>query len=422
MIEAKYLTEGELPFCKGCGHNLVTINTIKALAKLGFDPLDVILVTDIGCHGIIDKSFLTHTVHGLHGRAVALAGGITMGINDPSKKIIVFIGDGGATIGMQHLIGAAHSGLDMTVVLHNNMLYGMTGGQPSEFTPCGFKTPTQPLGNQKEGYDICSLISVAGSSYTERILGVGDYSDSLAAAFATKGFSLVEVIEICPGYGTKSNPGIKLSNLVKDAGLELKVFDKRKDNRGISFVKPAETNLISEKLLIGNDFSSGLQGRFSVTLSGSAGEGVQSAAEFLALASIKSGLNVTKKGTYAVTVGVGFSAVDLIISSAPILYTGITLPDILIITSADGLSYARATASGMKSGKILIDDTLDPPETGAQVIRVPFRRHAGERNCSVYSIFWLTNFTQIIPVEALKEVWLANKISEKVPLQKLMES
>ena len=194
MNTSRFLIDGELPFCKGCGHSQVTMNSEKALAKLGYNPLDVILVTDIGCLGIIDKFFVTHTVHGLHGRSVALAGGISMANSSPEKKIIVFIGDGGATIGMQHLIGAAHYGLNMTVVVHNNMLYGMTGGQPSEFTPCGFKTPTLPEGNKNDGYDVCKLISGAGSAYTERVLGIGDYSYSLAAAFGTKGFSLVEVM------------------------------------------------------------------------------------------------------------------------------------------------------------------------------------------------------------------------------------
>jgi 2-oxoglutarate ferredoxin oxidoreductase subunit beta len=104
MKTTRFLTDGELPFCKGCGHSQVTKNTEKALAKLGFNPLDVILVTDIGCHGIIDKFFLTHTVHGLHGRAVAIAGGISLGMSEPGKKIIVFIGDGGATkIGRAHV-------------------------------------------------------------------------------------------------------------------------------------------------------------------------------------------------------------------------------------------------------------------------------------------------------------------------------
>jgi 2-oxoglutarate ferredoxin oxidoreductase subunit beta len=385
MNTSRFIIDGELPFCKGCGHSQVTRNSEKALAKLGYNPLDIILVTDIGCHGIIDKFFLTHTVHGLHGRSVALAGGISMAIASPEKKIIVFIGDGGATIGMQHLIGAAHYGLNMTVVVHNNMLYGMTGGQPSEFTPCGFKTPTLPEGNQKEGYDICKLISGAGSAYTERVLGTGDYSDSLAAAFSTKGFSLVEVMEICPGYGVKSNPGMKLANLVKEAGLELQVYERIKNQKAHGFVKPPEKDLCSDKLIIEKVFDSGLKGKFSLSLAGSAGEGVQSAAEFLAKAAMKSGLHVTKKGSYPVTVGVGFSAADVILSSEPIYYTGISVPDILIITSSDGLSYSRATARQMKKGKILMDDQLVTPETGAEVIKVPFRGWAGERNSSVYS-------------------------------------
>jgi 2-oxoglutarate/2-oxoacid ferredoxin oxidoreductase subunit beta len=362
MSTAKFLTDSELPFCKECGHSLVARNTEKALLKLGFDPLDVILVTDIGCHGIIDKSFLTHTVHGLHGRSVALAGGISMGISEPGKKIVVFIGDGGATIGMQHLIGAAHNGLNMTVVVHNNMLYGMTGGQPSEFTPCGFKTPLLPEGSPNEGYDICKLISEAGSSYTERVLGIGDYSDSLSAAFSAKGFSLVEVMETCPSYGIKSNPGLKLSSLVKDAGLEVKVFKSTDKHRFHSVIKPTETNLLSEEHLIVNVFETGLKGSVSVSLAGSAGEGIQLAAEFLAKAAMKSGLHVTKKANYPVTVGVGYSATDIIMSSDPIDFTGISSPDVLIITSSDGLSYARTIAAGMKNGKILIDDQLEKPE------------------------------------------------------------
>ena len=88
-----------LPFCKGCGHDLIAKNTAKALENMNYKPLDVISVTDIGCHGIIDKTLNTHTVHGLHGRSAALGAGVAFGIDDPAKKIIVFVGDGGSTIG-----------------------------------------------------------------------------------------------------------------------------------------------------------------------------------------------------------------------------------------------------------------------------------------------------------------------------------
>jgi 2-oxoglutarate ferredoxin oxidoreductase subunit beta len=421
MNSISFLTGSELPFCKGCGHATITQNTEKALQKMNIDLLDVILVTDIGCHGIVDKSFLTHTVHGLHGRAVALGGGIAAALSNPNKKVITFIGDGGATIGMQHLIGAAHLGFDMTVVVHNNMLYGMTGGQPSEFTPSGFKTPTLPEGSSKDGYDICELITAAGASFVQRVIGIGDYSDALVNAFNSTGFSLVEVMEICPSYGVKSNPGMKLSKLVEEAGWEVKTFVSGKDKSYSKPINASPKNLISDKFEVASKYSSSLDKPVSIMLSGSAGEGVQSAAEFLSKAAMIAGLNTTKKGSYPVTVGVGFSASEVIISSEQILYTGSPIPDVLIVTSVDGLNYARAAAAKMKSGILLIDESLDLPLTGAQIVKVPFRERVGARNSALYSIFWYLNHSNIFTMDALKDVFMSNKISEKVQIETMMK-
>ncbi len=421
MNSKPFLTEAELPFCKGCGHSGVAQNTEKALQKMNLDPLDVILVSDIGCHGIIDKNFLSHTVHGLHGRAVALAGGVAAGVNNPNKKIITFIGDGGATIGMQHLIGAAHMGFDITVVIHNNMLYGMTGGQPSEFTPCGFKTPTLPEGSCKAGYDICEIMTSAGASYVERVIGIGDYSDALVKAFATKGFSLVEVMEICPSYGVKSNPGMKLSKIVEESGLQVKVYVDSKERVWQTPINTSPTSLISQKFHVETRFNHNLDNPISIMLAGSAGEGVQSAAEFLAKAAISSGLNATKKGSYPVTVGVGFSASEVIISPKPILYSGSPIPDVLIITSTDGLGYAKATAAKMQKGIVLVDEMVDSPKTNAKVIRVAFRERVGARNSSLYSIFWFLNNQPIFSMDALKEIFAQNKISEKVKIETMLQ-
>ncbi|MCK4614071.1 MAG: hypothetical protein KAU14_04640, partial [Thermoplasmata archaeon] len=209
-MSTKFLNTTGLPYCKGCGHHLIARNTAIALEKSGFAPLDTILVTDIGCHGIIDRCFNTHTVHGLHGRAAALGAGITLGLSDPKKKVVAFIGDGGATIGLQHLLEAARLNINMTVIIHNNMLYGMTGGQASGLTPCGFRTTITPEGNPVAGYDICALAHTAGAPHVRRIIGVGDFSEELTEAFKADGLSLVEVVEICPSYGAKLNPGTKL--------------------------------------------------------------------------------------------------------------------------------------------------------------------------------------------------------------------
>lgn len=418
-----FLTEADLPFCKGCGHNHIAVNTEKALQLLEYDPLNVVLVTDIGCHGIIDKSFLTHTVHGLHGRSVALATGISAALNNPEKKIIVFIGDGGATIGMQHLIDAAHNGFNMTVVIHNNMLYGMTGGQPSEFTPMGFKTPTLPEGGKKTGYDICKLISaVDGISYVCRLEGISDFSKELAEAFSKKGFSLVEVMEICPSYGVKSNPGMKLSKVVESAGLSIKKFIDRETDTYKTEIRKDLKPLFSESDAIKTLFPTKLEKPVRLMLCGSAGEGVQAAAEFILKAGITSGLNGTKKGSYPVTVGVGFSSAEIILSSDEILYTGSPNPDVICVTSSDGLEYARKTLASMKGGKLFIDSSLTVPETKAEVISFPFREKGGAKNSSIYSIFYLLKKTEIFPMEALFAVFNENKISQKINLEKMLQA
>jgi len=415
-----FLKEGKLPFCKGCGHSHVANNTEKALQGLGVNPLDVVLVTDIGCHGIIDKSFLTHTVHGLHGRAVALAGGVFAGLEDPTKKVIAFIGDGGATIGMQHLIGAAHRGFDITVVVHNNMLYGMTGGQPSDFTPCGFKTPTVPDGQSQPGYDICELITAAGASFVQRLIGVGDYSDALAAAFSTKGFSLVEVMELCPSHGIKMNPGMKVKQVVENAGLAVKVFASGNGNAYSAPTSGTSRNLLGNTLEIEPMYTHSLEKRLSIIVAGSAGGGVQSAADWFAKAAMMSGLEVTLRGSYPVTVGVGFSASQINVSPEPILYTGWPTPEVLILTSTDGANYARATAGRMKSGLLLADENLDIPPTGAEVIRVPFSARVGTRDNSVYSLLWLLNHERFFPLEAMMEVLTTVGRSRKIKLEKLL--
>ncbi len=102
---------------------------------------------------------------------------------------------------------AARLNLNMSVVVHNNMLYGMTGGQSSGLTPEGFRTTTSADGSPFSGYDICALAHTAGAAYVTRVSGIGDISEKLVKTFSTEGFSLMEVVEICPSYGIKFNPG-----------------------------------------------------------------------------------------------------------------------------------------------------------------------------------------------------------------------
>lgn len=417
----KYLEEGELPFCKGCGHSLVANNIDLALQKNNYSILDVIIVTDIGCHGIIDKSFKTHTIHGLHGRSVALASGVSAGLDNPGKKIITIVGDGGATIGMQHIIDAAHHNFNITVIVHNNMLYGMTGGQPSEFTPYGFRTTTTPEGVKRTGYDICQIATTAGASFVSRVIGTTDFSNVLAKAFSSKGFSLVEVMEICPSYGVKANPGMKLKNVIEEAGLELKTFVDKEKSEYKTEIRTNTTNLLLDEEKIPVKFNSGITKPVNILISGSAGEGIQSAAELFAKAAASSGLNVSKKGSYPVTVGVGFSSAEIIISSDKIIFSGTKDPDVIIVTSQDGLDFSSTTIKNSHNGIIFCDRSLSLPNSNASIIKYDFRNRISSKNVSLFALLYYLNYSKVFPIDALLDVIKGDKLSSKLDLNKLLD-
>ena len=422
-MDKNFLVDSKaLPFCKGCTHTSVAQSTERALQKLGYDPLDVIFVTDIGCHGIIDKSLKSHTVHGLHGRSVALASGIAAGLaKDSGKKVIVFIGDGGATIGMQHLLVAAHHNFPMTVVVHNNMLYGMTGGQPSEFTPEGFNTPTSPNRSAMGAIDMVRLMEGVGAAYVSRISGIGDLSNELADAFAQPGFSLIEVMEICTSYGVKSNPGMKLRQVIESSGLQLSKHTNDRAEAPHQNFESFSSSLITEKLIITKEFEPIRKGTVRILLSGSAGEGIQSAAEFLAKTAMLSGLYATKKGHYPVTVGVGFSAAEVIISDEPISYTGSTKPDFMVITSQDGLDYAMPRIKKSDRSTIILDQSLTLPETKSVIKLTDLRAKTGSRNAAMLSVFHLVRKFGILSEASLLTAYSRNKLSAKVPIETFLE-
>jgi pyruvate/2-oxoacid:ferredoxin oxidoreductase beta subunit/Pyruvate/2-oxoacid:ferredoxin oxidoreductase gamma subunit len=413
------LNTPNLPFCKGCGHDLISKNVAKAIEMSGYSPLDIVLVTDIGCHGIIDKAFNTHTVHGLHGRSVALGAGISLSLAGKEKKIIVFIGDGGTTIGLQHIIEASRMNIDMTIIIHNNMLYGMTGGQTSGLTPTGFVTSTASEGNTFAAHDICALTHTAGAAWIARIKGIGDYSEKIAEALATKGCSVVEIVEICPSYGVKLNPGRKLSEIMEGMGHDEGLWTNERsayhyDN------KPHSTDLLKALTPVEKRYESNIHSPFSIVVTGSAGEGVQLAATILSRAALSSGLHVTQKGSYPVTVGVGFSTAEINISPNEINYNGMQEPNAVLATSTDGLAHNLKRINNMKNGYLLLDSSLGIPETGAEIIHHDFRS-AGAKYAALYSILKLISGTGILGIDSIRKSVAELGLNEKIPLDKLAE-
>ena len=165
----KYMREERLPhiWCGGCGHGILMRDVAQAIENVGLDKKDVVVVSGIGCSSRAAGYMNFDTMHTTHGRAIAFATGIKMA--KPHLKVIVLTGDGDATaIGGNHLIHAARRNIDMTVVVFNNSIYGMTGGQFSPTTPTGDYATTAPYGSIDPDFDIPKLAEAAGATYTAR--------------------------------------------------------------------------------------------------------------------------------------------------------------------------------------------------------------------------------------------------------------
>ena len=163
LIET-YMREERLPhiWCAGCGHGILMRDVALAIDNLKLDKKDVVIVSGIGCSSRAAGYMNFDTLHTTHGRAIAFATGIKMA--KPHLKIVVITGDGDATaIGGNHLIHAARRNIDMTVVVFNNNIYGMTGGQFSPTTPTGDFATTAPYGSIDPDFDIPRLAEAAGA-------------------------------------------------------------------------------------------------------------------------------------------------------------------------------------------------------------------------------------------------------------------
>ncbi|MBQ6594169.1 MAG: 2-oxoacid:ferredoxin oxidoreductase subunit beta [Clostridia bacterium] len=207
----KYMREEHLPhiWCAGCGNGIIMRDVVQAIEDLGLDRKDVVIVSGIGCSSRASGYLNFDTIHTTHGRAIAFATGIKMA--RPDLKVIVLSGDGdAASIGGNHLIHAARRNIDLTVVVFNNNIYGMTGGQYSPTTPLGDYATTAPYGTIDPDFDIPDLARAAGATYTARGTAYHALQTTklIAAAIAHEGFSLVECVTVCPTYyGRKNRKG-----------------------------------------------------------------------------------------------------------------------------------------------------------------------------------------------------------------------
>jgi 2-oxoglutarate ferredoxin oxidoreductase subunit beta len=236
----KYLRDIKPPFCAGCGAYTITNVFLRAVHELGYEDLKkFIFCSGIGCSAWIPSPyFIADSVHTLHGRSLPVATG--MKLMCPEANVVVFGGDGDIVgIGMSHFIHAARRNLDILVIMVNNMVYGMTGGQVAPTTPLKSKTTTTPYGSFEHPLDAARLATTAGANYVARwtTINTNELKEAIKKALRLKGFRFIEVVSQCPtAFGRRVG--------FKDAGEMLKWF---KQNQ----IPLIEAERMSEEQLMG---------------------------------------------------------------------------------------------------------------------------------------------------------------------------
>ena len=208
MSANTHLREVAMPhlLCPGCAHGIVLRALFEAVDRLQLDPDLVALVAGIGCSSRLAGYADFGTIHTTHGRAPAFATGLKLA--RPELSVVVITGDGdGLAIGGNHLIHAARRNLDLTVLLFDNGIYGMTGGQQAPTTATGARASTAPHGTVERPFDACALMQAAGAGFVARALTYDAVRlpGLLAEAIRHPGFAFVELISDCPVYFGRYN-------------------------------------------------------------------------------------------------------------------------------------------------------------------------------------------------------------------------
>jgi 2-oxoglutarate ferredoxin oxidoreductase subunit beta len=193
-------------WCAGCGNGIVMGALIRAIDRLELEKDRIVVVSGIGCSSRMPVYLDFNTLHTTHGRALAFATGVKMA--KPELKVIVITGDGDAlAIGGNHFIHACRRNIDITTILIDNRIYGMTGGQFAPTTPGGSFATTAPYGNYEKQFDVVKLAASAGASYVARgtVYHATQLEKLIEGGISKRGFAVIDVVSNCHTYYGRFN-------------------------------------------------------------------------------------------------------------------------------------------------------------------------------------------------------------------------
>jgi pyruvate ferredoxin oxidoreductase beta subunit len=230
-VERDEFTPGLEPqptWCPGCGDFGVLKALKGAMAELGKDPEEILLCTGIGCSGKLNSYFESYGFHTIHGRSLPVARAAKLANHD--LEVVAAGGDGdGYGIGGNHFMHTARENHDMTYIVFNNEVFGLTKGQSSPTSPKGHKSKTQPKGNAKDPIRPLSLSLSAGASYIARTAAVNpnQAQEIIVEAIEHDGFAHVDFLTQCPTWNKDAKQYVPYVDIQDSEDYEFDVNDRQ---------------------------------------------------------------------------------------------------------------------------------------------------------------------------------------------------
>lgn len=241
LTRKDFVPEGEVKWCPGCGDYAILANIQKCLPELNVPKENFVFVSGIGCSSRFPYYMNTYGLHGIHGRAPAIATGVKLA--NPKLNVWVMTGDGDAlSIGGNHFIHALRRNLDLTIVMFNNEIYGLTKGQYSPTTQMGQVTKSSPLGVPDYPFSPLRLALGAGATFVARVFDVDTphLQEVLKKAALHKGAAFIEVWQNCVVF----NDSVFESIVGRESRPEHTVY--LEENQPLLFGKDKDKALIAE--------------------------------------------------------------------------------------------------------------------------------------------------------------------------------
>nr|WP_309099412.1 2-oxoacid:ferredoxin oxidoreductase subunit beta [Fredinandcohnia onubensis] len=208
-------------WCPGCGDFSVQAAIQRASANVGLEPEQLAVISGIGCSGRISGYINAYGLHGIHGRSLPIAQGVKMANRD--LTVIASGGDGdGYAIGMSHTIHAIRRNIDITYIVMDNQIYGLTKGQTSPRSEMGFKTKSTPKGSIESALSVMEMALTAGATFVAQSFSTDlkDLTALIEAGIRHKGFSLINVFSPCVTYNKVNTYDWFKENLTKLGDVE----------------------------------------------------------------------------------------------------------------------------------------------------------------------------------------------------------